>query len=226
VGSRRRWVLAGSIIVLSAFAVEGYVAWSWLPRTWSFTRARWRFARATSRGEMARDYLARCLSPATDLNRLLADLGEPDRSSGDYWEYAVSYAGLGPRSAATPAFQAEPALVVWFEGPGHRASRFVGLNLEPAAAPGVFDPGLWQRYAHFPDQRRPLAAGLVGGAALRGASRAELREALGLPDFGELMLEYRVGRAGEHGGTGGSRLVFTVDAYDRVVRAALDEARD
>jgi hypothetical protein len=192
--------------------------WNQLPLHWRFSPSRWRIANESSRRVMARDYLDTHTAVGMTLDQVRSDLGRATWE-WDYWEYAVSYAGLGePCVSCEPRYNDEPTLLVWFHADGRRVSSFTGPRIDPPLLSTPFSAEAWRSCSHFPDQRRPLAYDLMQGPQLRGATRDEVRASLGPPDFGELLLVYVV----ERGGSDAKGLTLSVDDRDRVVSAKLD----
>ena len=205
------------LIALPPLALVVMGVWQQLALHWSFSPLKWRIARESSRAAMARDYLSSRQVVGMTLDQVRADLGEPTWE-WDYWEYAVSFAGLGPAwPGSAPRYSDEKVMIVWFHESGRRVSDITGPDVEAPMLPAPFSPEAWQSYAHFPDLRRPLAYDLIHGRQLRGATRDEVKSALGEPDFGEMLMQYVV----EQGGSDATCLALSLDAGDRVVSAAI-----
>jgi hypothetical protein len=220
----KRWLLGCSaLIVIAVLSHLLATAWYRLPAGWQLEAVRWRVQAETEREDLARSFLARHRVEGMPREQVLAELGEPTET-WDYWEYAVSSAGLGRGyESSVPRYADAPVLIVRFSANGREVVELTGVLVPEQSNPIEFSAEDWKSYTFFADQRRALADALIRSQLLRGASRAEVWRALGAPDFAERRLEYRVG---QRGSGYGRYLVFELDEVDQVIRATLSDAKD
>ena len=159
---------------------------------WNYSRFGWSIAAADGRESMARDYLATRDVTGMTLEQLRADLGD-ETYFREGWSYIVGeYVPVVTAESPIPAYYRRSGLGLSFSRRGVLKGLNPGWNGDGPVA--SFDADVWKATPQF--AREPMARDLLEREAqLLGTSRQELRQLLGEPDKGEIVVEYRVGDA-------------------------------